>query len=58
MAVVESSNQPSSFAAKSSVVDVFCGAGGLSSGFLQEGFTIKAGIDIDKLSFINFGEYS
>ena len=29
------------------VVDVFCGAGGLSHGFLREGFEVRAGIDID-----------
>ena len=32
---------------RGSVVDVFCGAGGLSHGFLQEGFKVCAGIDID-----------
>ena len=31
-----------------SVVDLFCGAGGLSHGFLREGFQITAGIDIDE----------
>jgi len=31
-----------------SVVDVFCGAGGLSYGFLEGGFTVVAGIDIDE----------
>lgn len=31
-----------------SVVDLFCGAGGLSYGFKQEGFVIGAGIDIDE----------
>lgn len=30
-----------------SVVDLFCGAGGLSFGFRQEGFSISAGIDLD-----------
>ena len=30
-----------------SVVDLFCGAGGLSHGFLMEGFRVAAGIDID-----------
>ena len=29
------------------MVDVFCGAGGLSHGFLLEGFEVRAGIDID-----------
>ena len=31
-----------------SVVDLFCGAGGLSHGFRLEGFDIAAGIDIDE----------
>jgi len=31
-----------------SVVDVFCGAGGLSFGFQREGFDIVAGIDVDE----------
>ena len=30
-----------------SVVDVFCGAGGLSHGFVLEGFDVRAGIDVD-----------
>ena len=30
-----------------SVVDVFCGVGGLSHGFVQEGFDVRAGIDTD-----------
>ena len=30
-----------------SVVDLFCGAGGLSHGFVQEGFDVRAGIDVD-----------
>ena len=30
-----------------SVVDVFCGVGGLSHGFVQEGFNVRAGIDVD-----------
>ena len=30
-----------------SVVDVFCGVGGLSHGFVQEGFNVQAGIDSD-----------
>ena len=29
------------------MVDVFCGVGGLSHGFLLEGFDVRAGIDID-----------
>ncbi len=31
-----------------SVVDIFCGAGGLSHGFKQKGFSIVGGIDIDE----------
>ena len=30
-----------------SVVDVFCGVGGLSHGFVQEGFDVRAGIDVE-----------
>jgi DNA (cytosine-5)-methyltransferase 1 len=29
------------------VIDLFCGVGGLSHGFYQEGFNVKAGIDLD-----------
>ena len=32
---------------RGAVVDVFCGAGGLSHGFMLEGFDVRAGIDID-----------
>ena len=32
---------------RGSVVDIFCGAGGLSHGFTLEGFDVCAGIDID-----------
>jgi DNA (cytosine-5)-methyltransferase 1 len=31
-----------------SVVDIFCGAGGLSHGFRQQGFQIVGGVDIDE----------
>jgi DNA (cytosine-5)-methyltransferase 1 len=31
-----------------SVVDLFCGVGGLTHGFVQEGFKVSAGIDFDK----------
>ncbi|MBB4005677.1 DNA cytosine methyltransferase [Aurantimonas endophytica] len=34
--------------APASVVDIFCGAGGLSYGFLDEGFSVVAGIDVDE----------
>lgn len=30
-----------------SVVDLFCGAGGLSHGFIKEGFDVRAGVDLD-----------
>lgn len=30
-----------------SVVDLFCGIGGLSHGFVLEGFNVKAGVDVD-----------
>ena len=29
------------------VVDLFCGAGGLSYGFIKEGFDVRAGVDVD-----------
>jgi len=32
-----------------SVVDLFCGVGGLSHGFALERFTVKAGVDVDPL---------
>ena len=31
-----------------SIVDIFCGAGGLSHGFRQLGFDVVGGIDIDE----------
>ena len=33
---------------KGSVVDLFCGAGGLTHGFRREGYAVAAGIDIDE----------
>jgi DNA (cytosine-5)-methyltransferase 1 len=33
---------------RGSVVDVFCGAGGLTHGFCLEGYSIAAGIDVDE----------
>lgn len=33
---------------RASVIDLFCGAGGLSYGFKSEGFRLAAGIDIDE----------
>src|SRR5688572_8021559 len=32
---------------RASVVDLFCGAGGLAHGFKLEGFQIAAGVDLD-----------
>lgn len=34
-------------AKRTAVVDVFCGAGGLTHGFIKEGFNVTAGIDFD-----------
>lgn len=31
-----------------SIVDLFCGIGGLTHGFIKEGFQVDAGIDLDK----------
>lgn len=33
---------------EASVIDVFCGVGGLAHGFKQEGFSLACGIDIDE----------
>jgi DNA (cytosine-5)-methyltransferase 1 len=33
---------------RGSVVDLFCGAGGLTHGFMLEGYAIAAGIDVDE----------
>ena len=38
---------PLATAAHGSVIDLFCGAGGLSHGFKLEGFDVAAGIDFD-----------
>lgn len=34
--------------ANAAVVDLFCGAGGLTHGFVEEGFNVKVGIDVDE----------
>ncbi|MCB0515669.1 MAG: DNA cytosine methyltransferase [Chitinophagales bacterium] len=36
------------------VIDLFCGIGGLSHGFLKEGFEVVAGIDIDETCKYSF----
>jgi len=41
-------NQATERQLSASVVDIFCGAGGLSHGFHQQGFKIAGGIDIDE----------
>lgn len=38
-----------SVTARASVIDVFCGIGGLAHGFKKEGFSIACGIDIDEV---------
>lgn len=40
---------------KYSVVDLFCGAGGLSKGFMDAGFDVKLGIDWDDAALTTFG---
>jgi DNA (cytosine-5)-methyltransferase 1 len=40
--------RPAASAGCGNVVDLFCGAGGLSHGFSREGFHIAAGIDVDE----------
>ena len=39
-----------------SVVDLFCGAGALSHGFVQEGFSIACGYDVDEACRYPFAE--
>lgn len=47
--VFENGVKPYSLVTKTSkVIDLFCGIGGLSHGFIQENFEVVAGIDIDK----------
>ena len=38
-----------------SVVDLFCGAGGLSKGFMDAGFDVQFGIDWDDAALKTFG---
>lgn len=38
------------------VIDLFCGAGGLSAGLQNAGFTIKIGVDIDKQALYTYGK--
>lgn len=38
------------------VIDLFCGVGGLSHGFIQEDFNVLAGIDIDETCRFAFEE--
>ena len=40
--------EPAGRVRHASVVDLFCGAGGLSHGFRLEGFDVAAGIDVDE----------
>jgi DNA (cytosine-5)-methyltransferase 1 len=36
-------------------IDLFCGAGGLSLGFVQAGFAIGLGVDVDAVALQTFG---
>lgn len=45
---VDAQARPPAARPRGSVVDVFCGAGGLSHGFHLEGYAIAAGIDVDE----------
>jgi DNA (cytosine-5)-methyltransferase 1 len=38
-------NEGDAFASKPTIIDLFCGAGGISCGFRQAGFSVLAGID-------------
>lgn len=42
------SAKPAPVASQASVIDLFCGVGGLAHGFKQEGFSLACGIDIDE----------
>ena len=42
---------------KYTVLDLFCGCGGLSRGFIDAGFNVKLGIDIDEMALKTF-EYN
>lgn len=44
------------FDMKYSVVDMFCGAGGLSKGFLDAGYDVKFGIDWDDAALLTFSK--
>lgn len=39
---------------KYNVLDLFCGAGGLSRGFIDAGFSVKLGIDFDDMALKSF----
>lgn len=41
---------------KYSVVDLFCGAGGLSRGFMDAGFDIELGVDFDDAALLTFSK--
>lgn len=38
------------------VLDLFCGAGGLSRGFLDAGFSVKLGVDFDEIALKTFAK--
>ena len=39
---------------KYNVLDLFCGAGGLSRGFIDAGFSVKLGVDNDDMALKTF----
>lgn len=39
-----------------SVVDLFCGAGGLSKGFMNAGYDVKIGIDWNDAALVTFAK--
>lgn len=41
---------------KYTVLDLFCGAGGLSKGFIDAGFSVKLGVDFDDMALKTFGK--
>lgn len=38
------------------MLDLFCGAGGLSRGFIDAGFSVKLGVDFDEMALETFAK--
>lgn len=55
-AAVDRTDKAGEVIPNATVVDLFCGAGGLSHGFYQEGFNVAAGVDFDEACRFAFEE--